>query len=241
MVEKKVRWFHTSDVVPMFPTLVWKIQLEEQLRDTISARALPALSLMRGQEPPLRPGQGWQSVQTLHMRDEFQDLLSPVRDAVAGILKFLRIGYDVFEITACWATILAPGAEHRVHYHPNNFLSGVYYLRTHAGADTINFHDPRSQAGIIRPPVTELTAENTELVVLRVTDGTLLLFPAYLRHGVDVNASSEDRISISFNIMFSAFTENLTKPLWSPGSTSSHWERSRQPKLSFASNQPNIS
>jgi uncharacterized protein (TIGR02466 family) len=220
MVEKKARWLHTSDVVPMFPTLVWKIQLEEQLRNTISARTLPALSSMRSQEPPLRPGQGWQSVQTLHTLEAFQDLVSPVRDAVAGILRFLRIGCEVFEITACWATVLAPGAEHRVHDHPNNFLSGVYYLRTHVGADTINFHDPRSQAGIIRPPVTELTAENTDLVVVRVTDGTLLFFPAYLRHSVGVNASSKDRISISFNIMFSAFTENLAKPLWSPGSSS---------------------
>lgn len=204
-----------SDVIPMFPTLVWKIQLEEQLRNTISTRALPALSLMRGQT--LRPGQAWQSVQTLHTLTELQDLVAPVRDAVASILKFLRLGYDAFEITACWATVLAPGAAHKVHDHPNNFLSGVYYVGTHAGADTINFHDPRSQAGVIRPPVVELTAENTEQVVVRVTDGTLLLFPAYLRHSVDANTSQEERISISFNIMFSAFTENLTKPLWSPG------------------------
>jgi hypothetical protein len=175
----------------MFPTLVWKIQLEEQLRNAIGARALPAISLMRSQQPALRPGQGWQSVQTLHTLDEFQDLVSPVRNAVTGILKFLRIGYDAFEITACWATVLAPGAEHKVH----------------------------GQASIIRPPVTALTAENTEQVVVRVTDGTLLLFPAYLRHSVDANASKEDRLSISFNIMFSAFTENLTKPLWSPGSS----------------------
>jgi len=117
MVEQKVRWIHTSDVVSMFPTLVWKIQLEERLRNTISARAVPALSLMRSEEPPLRPGQGWQSVQTLHTLEAFQDLVSPVRDAVAGILKFLRIGCEVFEITACWATVLAPGAEHRVHDH----------------------------------------------------------------------------------------------------------------------------
>jgi len=216
MVEARARWAHTSDVMPMFPTLVWKVQLQAQLRDTISARVLPALSLMRSQHPPLGHGEGWQSIQTLHTLEEFQELVSPVRQAVQGILRFLRIGYDAFEITACWATVLAPGAEHRVHDHPNNFLSGVYYLRTHAGADTINFHDPRSQAGVIRPPVTELTAENTEQVVVRVQDGTLLLFPAYLRHSVDANASQQDRISISFNIMFSAFTETLTRPLWSP-------------------------
>jgi uncharacterized protein (TIGR02466 family) len=200
----------------MFPTLVWKVELETQLRETISARALPALSLMRSKHPPLNPGQGWQSLQTLHTLVEFQDLLLPVRHVVTGILRFLRIGYEAFEITACWATVLAPGAEHRAHDHPNNFLSGVYYLRTHPGADTISFHDPRSQASIIRPPVAELTAENTDQVVVRVSNGTLLLFPAYLRHSVAANSGKEERISISFNIMFSAFTENVAKPLWSP-------------------------
>jgi len=93
-------------------------------------------------------------------------------------------------------------------------LSGVYYVRTHSGADTINFHDPRSQTGVIRPPVVELTAENTDQVVVRVTNGTLLMFPSYLEHSVDTNMSEEERISISVNIMFSSFAEKLSKPLW---------------------------
>ena len=42
----------------------------------------------------------------------------------------------------------------------------------------------------------------------------LLVFPAYPQHSVDANASAEERISISFNIKFSSFTENLSKPLW---------------------------
>ena len=49
---------------------------------------------------------------------------------------------------------------------------------------------------------------------MRVKDGTMLVFPAYLQHSVDASASEDERISISFNIMFSAFTENLSKPLW---------------------------
>lgn len=55
----------------------------------------------------------------------------------------------------------------------------MYYVRTSPGADTINYHDPRSQAGVIRPPVTELTGDNTDQVVVRVEDGTLLVFPSY--------------------------------------------------------------
>jgi uncharacterized protein (TIGR02466 family) len=103
---------------------------------------------------------------------------------------------------------------HRAHCHPNNFLSGVYYLRVHPGADTINFHDPRVQSRVVRPPVVELIAENTDQVVVSVVDGTLLMFPAYLEHSVDANRSREERISISFNVMFSSFTEKLAKPLW---------------------------
>ena len=106
------------------------------------------------------------------------------------------------------------GAAHPIHGHPNNFLSGVYYLRTHEGANTVNFHDPRSQTGIIRPSVTELTAENTDQVVVKVSDGTLLMFPSWLPHSVDASGSDETRISVSFNIMFSAYAEKMSKPLW---------------------------
>jgi uncharacterized protein (TIGR02466 family) len=204
----------SSDVLPMFPTLVWRVQLEPQLRKKIDTQVLAVLARSRGPLPPLAPGHGWQSIQTLHTLEGFRDLVSCVRRVVSGILRFLKVGYEAFEISACWATVLATGAAHRVHHHPNNYLSAVYYLRTRPGADSINFHDPRSQAGVIRPPVTGLTANNTDQVVVRVRNGTLLVFPAYLQHSVDANASEGERISISFNIMFCDFTEKLSKPLW---------------------------
>lgn len=205
-------WMEASEVIPMFPTLVWKIQLRPPLRDTIAARVLAMLDHARSE--PLAPGQGWQSEQTLHRREELRELVTCIDRAAAGVLRFMQIGCTAFEITACWANILAPGAAHRIHSHPNNFLSGAYYLRTGSGMNSINFHDPRVQTGIIRPPVTALTAENTDQVVVGVADGTLLLFPSYLQHSVDANAGAAERISLSFNIMFSAFTENLAKPLW---------------------------
>jgi len=215
MLSEGTRWSSSSDVIPMFPTLVWKIQLEAQVQQEIDKKVSAALQDMRAATPALTSRQGWQSIQDLHTREAFQDLVCGVRHAAAAILRFLQVGYEEFEITACWATVLAPGAEHKAHYHPNNYLSAVYYLRAHGGADTINFHDPRNQTGIIRPPVRQLTSENTDQVVVRVKEGTLLLFPAYLRHSVSTNTSGRERISISCNIMFSAFTENLTKPLWS--------------------------
>ena len=40
---------------------------------------------------------------------------------------------------------------------------------------------------------------------LEIEEGDLLLFPAYLPHGVQENESDEDRIVISFNININNF------------------------------------
>jgi uncharacterized protein (TIGR02466 family) len=214
MVSDTHPWIQASDVIPMFPTLVWKISLEPELRDAIDTKVMATLESLRRDLPVLEAGHGWQSEQTLHEREEFQELISCVNHVARSVLRFLRIGYELIEITACWATVLAKGAPHKIHSHPNNFLSGVYYVRVHPGSDTINFHDPRRQTYVIRPPVAELTAENTDQVVVRLTNGTLLMFPSYLEHSVDINVSENERVSVSFNIMFSSFTETLSKPLW---------------------------
>ncbi|MCG8428491.1 MAG: 2OG-Fe(II) oxygenase family protein [Chromatiales bacterium] len=210
-------WIEHADLLSLFPSHVWTFDLTAEEREKIAHEITPELEAIRPVFSENRTGVGWQSPQDLHRRESLTTLVSIIDDSTRSILRFLKIGYDAFEITGCWANINSPGCSHRMHSHPNNFLSGAYYLQTQAGADTINFHDPRIQAAVIRPPVTELTGSNTDQVVVKVKDGMLLLFPAYLQHSVDANTSDRERISISFNIMFSSFTENLSKPLWSGG------------------------
>ena len=206
--------FAASHALRMFPTFVWQAEIEPGIHRRINQTITAKLDEIRRPTPTLEPGQAWQSAQDLHTLDEFRELVSCVDEAAATVLDYLKIGGDAIEITACWANVSAPGAAHRTHSHPNNFLSGVYYVQTHAGADTINFHDPRPQTAIIRPPVSGLTAENADQVVVTVKDGTLLLFPAWLQHSVDANRSDRERTSVSFNIMFTSYTERMSKPLW---------------------------
>jgi uncharacterized protein (TIGR02466 family) len=207
-------WIENSDVLSLFPTLVWKIQLRAEVHQPIDASVLGLLHSLRQGLPELKTGEAWQSGHALHGREELRELCDRVSRAAASVLQFLKIGDEAIEITGCWANLSAPGAAHRAHSHPNNYLSAVYYVRTWPGADTINFHEPRSQTGVIRPPVTELTGANTDQVVVRVRNGTLLVFPSYLYHSVDANAGGETRVSVSLNLMFSAFTAALSKPLW---------------------------
>jgi uncharacterized protein (TIGR02466 family) len=140
--------------------------------------------------------------------------VSHFRAGVEQVLELLRVGSAPFEITGLWVNVAAPGGAVRMHHHPNNFLSGVYYVQVQEGADSINFHDPRPQAAVVRPPVTELTAYNTDQVVVRAEEGDLLIFPSWLPHSVDPNRSDRARISASFNAMFSSFAETMSEPLW---------------------------
>ena len=202
----------SAEVLRLFPTFVWKAQLKPEVYGELNAAILRKLDAIV--PPGLAAGSGWQSGYGLHTLDELRPLVSCICWAVEQVLEFLRIRSPKFEVTGCWANVNCLGAAHKMHAHPNNFLSGVYYVQVQEGADTINFHDPRPQTAIIRPPVTELTAYNTDQVVVNVQNGTLLLFPAWLPHSVDANRSDGKRISISFNVMFGAFAETMSRPLW---------------------------
>ena len=198
----------------LFPTVVWRAEIRADAHRRINEEIVATLAeLRRGTAAPAA-GHGWQSGHDLHELDEFQELTESIGMTVRDFLGYLRIGEMACEITGCWANVNAPGAAHGVHSHPNNLLSGVYYVRAPRGGDTINFHDPRSQAGILRPPVVKLTADNTDQVVVQVGEGTLLLFPAWLPHSVDANLGDQDRISVSYNVMLSRYAAELSKPLW---------------------------
>ena len=214
MIDGDPSRFEDSRALRLFPTFVWRADLGREIHQAINETIVARLGQLRRCSPRLQPGQPWQSNQELHRLEELRDLVACINEVAGNVLDHLKIGYEEFEITACWANVNASGASHRSHNHPNNFLSGVYYVKTQEGADTINFHDPRNQTGIIRPTVTELTADNTDQVVVKVADGTLLVFPSWLHHSVDPNESDEERISVSFNIMFPSYSQHLSRPLW---------------------------
>jgi uncharacterized protein (TIGR02466 family) len=79
----------------------------------------------------------------LHEQREFRELVDSINEAAQSVLAYLKVGHGGLKVTGCWANLNAPDAGHPAHSHPNNYLSGVYYLQVQPGADTINFLDPR--------------------------------------------------------------------------------------------------
>ena len=135
----------------LFPTVVWRAEIRPDACRRINEAIVAIAALRRGTANPAA-GRGWQSGHDLHELHEFRELTESIGVTVRDVLDYLRIGEVAFEMSDCWANMNAPGAAHGLHSHPNNFLSGVYYVRVPNGGDNINFHDPRIQTGFCGRP-----------------------------------------------------------------------------------------
>ncbi len=209
----------TLEVRELFPTPLWIVDFDHETSDRLNRDLLQRIDALTEPRSPLKVGGSWQTDPTLHERPEFDELLKLIRKFAKGALDFLQIEYDDFEITGCWANINPTGGKNSSHTHPNNYLSGVYYVAVPEGSGGIEFTDPRVQASAIMPPSKKWNKFNANNVSVEVKEGRLMLFPAWLNHAVPVNQSDHERVSISFNIMFTRFTETMTSTLWKKGST----------------------
>lgn len=206
--------FERVSTAEVFPTLLWVVDLKPAVHEPLNARLLATLGEMTRQRRALKAGENWQTDPDLQQDARFAELCGLIRGAARGALEMLQLDHGGFEITGCWANINPPGAMNQPHNHPNNFLSGTYYVQTPAGAGEIVFADPRPQAFAIFPKVKAYNRFNGNELRVEVKPGRMVLFPAWLMHSVPPNRGAGERISISFNVMFSAFTETMSKPLW---------------------------
>lgn len=101
MVDKTQSRFESSHALRMFPTFVWKIELKQDIRQSLNERIVATLNEMRRSVPTLEPGQTWLSNQTLHRFNDFREIVACVMEAATAALEHLKIGYDAFEITSC--------------------------------------------------------------------------------------------------------------------------------------------
>lgn len=200
----------------LFPTPIWVVDFEPERYEPLNKTIMRDLYSMIGDLPPVDVGGTLQTDTNLHEFDEFAGLTALIVDSSEAALDFLQIEYDNFQITGCWANINPTGGINTPHTHPNNYLSGVYYVQTEEGADSIFFSDPRPQASVVMPTVKEESIYTGNEVIIDAKDGRLIMFPAWMSHGVPVNRSNRDRISVAFNIMFASYTETMSKPKWSP-------------------------
>lgn len=209
--------FASTEVKDLFPTPIWVADLPAEKAKTFNEYLKKLVYDLTEPRRELPLGLNWQTDPVLHTRPEFAEFTHMVTQAAKAALGFLQIQHKGFEITGCWANINPRGGLNSIHTHPNNYLSGVYYVSLPEGKGEIIFTDPRPQTMAMLPTTSQWNKYMGNVIRLEAKEGRFVLFPAWLGHSVPINRSEQHRISLSYNIMFSDYTETMSPTLWKGG------------------------
>jgi uncharacterized protein (TIGR02466 family) len=195
-----------------FPTMIFQYDVENS--EDLNKTLLDLTYAEREQGPAVNKSNtaalgSWHSATGLHKNPDYQPLLTEVNSALSRISEELSYASDqMLKVTTMWSIINPPGNGNRAHVHPNSLWSGVYYVQTPGSGGKIEFIDPRTVL-IMNQPKFEAKKKRPRDCWTKVTfkpvAGRMLIFPAWLYHGVDLNTSKEkgragDRVIMSFNV-----------------------------------------
>ncbi len=159
----------------------------------------------------------WQSRTDLHTLGVFEPLRALILRKTRKVLK--DFGADTerhgrLVITGMWVNHTTDHRfSHETHTHPNNFLSGIYYVAAPPTMGSTAFVDPRPGASVCVPRPKDHNSLNAMKQVLQPVEGSLIMFPAYLPHMVTSGITDDERITVSFNLTFQD-GEMMAKTLW---------------------------
>src|SRR5690349_15562526 len=139
-----------SGLQQIFATPVWIVDLADDYAAALNARLIANIEALMNPLPPLTPGRtNWQTDPALHRLPQFAELIALFEEGGRGAADYLKLKSRDMVVTGCWANVNPPGGHNPAHQHPNNFLSGVYYVSIPDGEGRISFEDPRPQAQVM--------------------------------------------------------------------------------------------
>lgn len=187
----------------LFPSLVWSTLFDDRV--SFNANLLERAHNMRKNDPNGVHNSnvnGWQSPNILQNLEEFKDINLRILQVCERIAESQHFMPNVILRHQAWVNISPPGASNTIHYHANCHFSGVYYVSLKAPeCGSIYFRDPRIASRMFTSPITKRSDFTAEEVRMRPEEGRMYVFPGWLEHGVEVNQSTQDRVSISFNVL----------------------------------------
>lgn len=110
-----------------------------------------------------------------------------------------QVGLPQLELYNIWININPPGSYNHLHSHTGSVLSGVYYVDATENQGNIQFERTDNGEYHIPAQVEKETYYTSTRATYASKTGALYIFPGWLKHSVQGNQSTADRISISFN------------------------------------------
>lgn len=149
---------------------------------------------------------GWQSDPMYSDSEKiYDDMLNEINENLKTIT--LKNNFNdnlICKVTNFWVNVNYKNNANKEHWHPGSTYSGVVYIEVPENSGNIEFINPAMDLmngsdfdfEYFKKPV---DSSNAKTWVLNAVEGTMIIFPSYLKHYVLYNNSNMRRISIAFN------------------------------------------
>jgi uncharacterized protein (TIGR02466 family) len=131
-------------------------------------------------------------------------LLTAINAKARDFLQLIGLDPKLDLRIESWLNLNTPGTYHNQHEHFGAILGGVVYLEATNDSGDLLFHDPvkvRTQANVLTKKHRIARNEfNYQIIRSTPSIGKIVLFESWITHSVEINNSSNDRISIAFNV-----------------------------------------
>jgi len=191
----------------LFPTPVYfKMMPNPQKMNKYLFPLIKAWSKKDKSEERTNAGGGWHSPTDMNTKKEYDPLTNELFAMQDEIFK--DYGMEPKPgLGNMWANINYSGSYNKQHLHPNSQWSGVYYVKVPKNSGSLFVEDPRPGPHHLEPRRVEgIPRALWRVVIYPAIEGQMIMFPAWLPHGVEINESKEKgdkswRVSVSFNFI----------------------------------------
>jgi uncharacterized protein (TIGR02466 family) len=186
-------------VAKIFPTYI--LGYDNPNHTTQNQEMIKVLETMEFTPGPHQP---YQTIDThLEQHPAFADFHKWVNVCLEDYRRTFKYHCEEFKIVISWANKADQTGAHRMHVHPNSFISGVYYISENPSPTY--FEDPRYQirSGLFVGSHAQI-ADNVWPCPSET--GSLVLFPSWLPHYTEAQPFEGWRYTISLNVMPAGWT-----------------------------------
>lgn len=133
--------------------------------------------------------------------NSLKDIKNFIEETIKWYIQNIEMPSDVYEtyITHSFLNFIDKSCSHHDHSHSNSYLTGILYINADVEKDRIYFNNGIYANKFPYISRSQYNKYNSSEWWFPVETGKLILFPAYINHGVRKVTSDNTRISLVFN------------------------------------------
>lgn len=201
---QKVSWARPMNTEIWWGTPVWFYDISPEDIDT-NILEQECYEVMKKEKGVVKSNiNGWQSNSFTSIREDTPTINKLIKLVMYKAL-FVFEDYGIRSDHKCvfnnaWININKKGASNVTHIHPESIISAVFYIKCNINSGKLYLENDLAKSFINNLFLKRDNLYSYDNIEYTLVKGRLIFFPSWVPHGVRINESDEDRISIAFNI-----------------------------------------